>query len=126
MTPLIHRKRRKESARKSVYQTLIGTPEILVGGASPVASSFVKLPAAGYLAISHSVAVTAGELVSNTSRGKILGTVNLNASELHRIGWFERDVDINLELTSAVPGTATLYYLDAWRRPYQIASAIFT
>lgn len=109
-----------------MYKTLIATPESLTGGVAPATSSALTLPAGGFLGISYSVGVAAGELLANTAGGRILGTPALDADIIHRIGWFEKDVDIDLEINAAIAGTATLHHLDEWRLPDAIATAVFT
>lgn len=109
-----------------MYKALIGTPESLSGGVAPATSSALNLPAGGNLGISYSVGVAAGELLANTAGGRILGSPALNADEIHRIGWFEKDVDVDLEINASKAGTATLHHLDDWRLPDAIATAIFT
>ena len=120
------KRRRIEASRASRFSSLISSPDILTGGVAPAVSSPLSLPAAGYLAISYSVGVTLGDLQLNTSTGKVLGTPNLDADELHRIGWFERNVAVDLEITGVIAGVASLYYLNDWRQEFLIGTATFT
>ncbi len=127
MPHLYHaRQRRRAADRKFFYKALIATPDVLTGGVAADTSSVLTLPAGAFLAISYSVSLNANELRANTSRGNQIGTPALAADELYPIGWFEPDVDIDLEITVATAGTATLHHLDEWKLPDAIATAVFT
>lgn len=119
-------KHKKNLRLKDKFKLLITTPSVLTGGVSPVISTVITLPAGGFFAVSYSVEVSSGDLLVNSNRGYVMNTIDLATDELHRIGWFEKDEDLNLEITVNLPGTATLHYLDTWRRPYPIATATFT
>jgi hypothetical protein len=118
--------RRRAAQRKVGFKSLITSPQVLTGGIAPAISSALALPNGAYLGLSYSVAVTSGQLQANTNGGRTLGTPDLDADEIHRIGWFERGFSMDLEITAAVAGTATLHYLDEWRNSFPIATAVFT
>ncbi len=120
------KRRRVEASRASRFSSLISSPDVLAGGAAPAVSGALSLPASGFLAISFDVGINSGDLQMNTNTGRVLGTPNLLADVLHRIGWFEKDVEIDLEVTGATPGVASLYYLNDWRQEFLIGTATFT
>lgn len=109
----IQRDRRVERNRKNRFAGLIGTP----------ASLPLAIPEAGVIGVSSSVAVAQGQLIITTSTGRTLGTPDLAANEVWRIGFFERGVQINI--TAAPAGTARLHYLDDRRDAFVIATGTF-
>lgn len=109
----IQRDRRIERNRKNKFQALITTP-----GAIPV-----TLPDAGVIGISSSVSVSQGQLIATTSTGRTLGTPDLAANEVWRIGFYERGVEI--DVTAAPAGTVRLHYLDDRRDAFVIATGTF-
>tara|TARA_R110000772_G_scaffold30806_10_gene76514 strand:+ start:3304 stop:3699 length:396 start_codon:yes stop_codon:yes gene_type:complete len=119
-------KRRKAAAAKSLFQALIDAPEALTGGVAPTTGTALALPASAPLAVSYSAAIAAGVLVLNTAGGRVLGTPALGIDELHRVGYLDRGLEVHFETLSASPGTATLWFLDSWRRPFAIATTVFT
>jgi hypothetical protein len=119
-------KRQKARVTAKRFSSLIETPQVLSGGAAPATSSTLSLPASGRLGVSYSVAVLAGQLQAGTSTGRTLGTPALSADEVYDIGYFDEDVELDLEITAAVSGTATLHFLDDWRTANAIATAVFT
>lgn len=121
----IQRDRRVESARKTQFGSLIATPFDMgtVAATNPLTDDLV-LPEAANIGISFDDAVTAGDLIITTSTGRTLGTPDLSADELWRIGFFERSVEILVE--SGIAGTVTLHYLDDRRVPFAIATGVFT
>lgn len=109
----IQRDRRVERSRKERFAGLIQTP----------ASLPLPLPEAGVLGVSSSVSVSQGQLIVTTSTGRTIGTPNLAANEVWRIGFFERGVQINI--TAGPNGTARLHYLDDRREASIIAARNF-
>ena len=119
-------KHRQERLERKRYGLLIATPDVLTGGISPIESGALTLPFHGNLAISYSVAVTAADIAVNTSTGRVLELPPLDADEIHRLGFFERGVDITIDTLISIAGVATIYYLDQWRNPHAIATSTFT
>lgn len=117
--------RRREAARKSRFSSLIASPFDMgtVGATNPSPNALV-LPSAGVIGISFSTGVTAGQVTIETGSGRSLGTPDLAADVIHRLGFFEPGVA--LTVTGAIAGTATLHYLDDWRRSAAIATGVFT
>lgn len=109
----IQRDRRVERGRKDRFGALIQTP----------ASLPLPLPEAGVIGVSSSVAVSQGQLIVTTSTGRTLGTPDLAANEVWRIGFLERGVEV--DITAAPAGTARLHYLDDRRDAFVIAAGTF-
>ncbi len=122
----LFKKHRLERFEKKRFGLLIATPEVLTGGISPTESSALTLPFSCKLGISFSVAITSGQLDVNTTTGRVLGTKDLAADEIHELGFLERGIEITIEPTVSLPGIASLYYLDQWKIPFVIATATFT
>lgn len=109
----IHRDRRIDASRKKRFDPSISTP-----GAFPF-----TMPEAGILGVSSSVAVSQGALIVSTSTGRSIGTANLAPNQIHRLGFFEKGVEIDI---SASPvGNITLHYLDNRREASAIATGTF-
>lgn len=108
----IQHNRRVERNRKGSFTALIETP----------ASLPLMLPEAGVLGVSSSVGVSQGQLIMSTSTGRSIGTPDLAANEIWRIGFYERGVEI--DISSAPSGTVTLHYLDDRRDAFAIATGI--
>lgn len=123
---LTRQKRRRAEALKSRFAALIAAPQALAAGIAPTTSAALTLPSEAFLGVSYSVPVTSGQLQLNTSTGRVLGTPDLAANEIHRIGFIERGVTVDVQLTAAVAGTATIHYLNGRRQPFAIATATFT
>lgn len=123
---LQRQKRRRSEALKSRYKALIESPQTLAGGVAPAASAALALPANARLAVSSDAPMAAGVVVVNVAGGRVLGTPALAAGELHEIGYLEIGKEITLEKTTAGAATITLYFLDEWKRPREIASSVFT
>jgi hypothetical protein len=109
----IQRDRRVERNRKNKFQSRIETP-----GSLPLA-----LPEAGVLGVSCSAPVSQGQLILTTNTGRTLGTPNLAANEVWRVGFIEKGVSVNI--TAAPNGTARLHYLDDRREASVIATKVF-
>ena len=120
------RKRRKTAARVRAFAALIASPQALTGTIAPGISGALAMPANGLLAVSYSVPTTSGQVVVNTNGGKTFGTPDLAADEIRQVGYVESGQLVDIQITAAVPGTATLYILDDWRIPSAIATATFT
>lgn len=120
------RKRRKVAARVQAFSTLIASPSVLTGGVAPATSSTLAMPANALLAVSYSVGITSGQLVVNVNTGKTMGVPDLAADEIRELGYVEAGQLVDIELTAAVAGTATLYVLNDWRIPSSIATVVFT
>lgn len=118
--------RRREAQRSVAFKGLIASPQVLTGGLAPATSSTLALPQTGHVGVSYSVPITSGQLLVNVNNGRALGTPNLAANQIFRVGWLERGLLIDVELTAAVAGTATLYYMNEWKKPSAIATAVFT
>lgn len=112
-TSKVQRDRRVERARKNHFDALIQTP----------ASFPLILPEAGVIGISSSAPVSQGQLIATTSTGRTLGTPNLAANEVWRIGFLEKGVSVNI--TAGPNGTARLHYLDDRRDAFIIAQRSF-
>ena len=117
-------RRRCFAQDQTAYADLRAAPSALTGGAAPATSSALSLPANARLGISFSAPVGAGQLSVDTETGRTLGTPALVADEIYRLDWLERTVDVTI--TSAIAGTATLYVFDQWMRSYPIATVVFT
>lgn len=120
------RKRRKAAARVQAFSALIASPSVLTGGVAPAISSTLAMPANVLLAVSYSVGITSGQLVVNVNTGKTMGVPDLAADEIRELGYVEAGQLVDIELTAAVAGTATLYVLNDWRIPSSIATVVFT
>lgn len=109
----VQRDRRVERSRKDRFTALISTP----------ASLPLSLPEAGVLGVSCSAPVSQGQLIVTSSTGRTMGTPNLAANEIWRIGFFEKGVE--MDITAAPAGTVRLHYLDDRREPFIIATGTF-
>ncbi len=119
------RLRRRRYAQDATALTGLRTsPATLTGAVAPGTSSALSLPANTRVGISFSIGITAGQLTVDTETSRNLGTPALVADEIYRLDWLERGVDVTI--TSAVAGTATLYAFDEWMRSYPIATVVFT
>ena len=121
-----NRRRAKRRIIDKIYSGLVAAPQALTGGAAPTTSSTLTLPTGARLGVAYSVGVSAGQLQAGSSTGRTMGTPALAAGEIHEIGYFGQDVAMDLEITAAVAGTATLYQYDSLGEPRAIATAIFT
>jgi hypothetical protein len=122
---LIRQGRRKEASRKGRFLSLTETPfdmgTVAINNPSP---NELVLPESGDIGVSFSVPVSLGQLIVSSNSGRTLGTPNLVADQVWRIGFFERA--ITMVAQSAVAGTVTIHFLDGHRKPFSIATGVFT
>lgn len=109
----IQRDRRIESARKKRFDALIASP-----GSFPLV-----LPEAGVIGVSCDAAVSQGELIVSTSTGRSIGTPDLEADQVWRLGFLERGVEV--DISASPTGTVTLHYLDDRRKEFAVATGSF-
>lgn len=112
------RRRRREAQDVKAYQVLIASPVDLSGGP-------LTLPANGYLAIgANGNTVLADYTIT-------IGSVTLDVTALVggavplRLGYFERGAEVTISHDAGVARTITVYLLDQWRRPFEIAARAF-
>lgn len=120
-----NRERRRSLSRERSFSAQVASPFALgsvgTGGDSP--NPLVLLDSIN-IGVSFSAPVTAGQLTIDTNRGKTLGTPALAADEIHRLGFFEKNV--TLTPSCAVAGTVTIHILDDRRIPSAVATGTFT
>lgn len=122
---VIQNRKRKEATTKSRFKSLISSVFALGTVArNNYSTNALALPASGNIGISCSVAISQGELLAQTSTGKIVGTPDLAADQVHHIGYFEKGVTIKIK--SAKAGTGRISFLDERREANTIASGTFT
>lgn len=112
----IQRERRLEASRKKSFQPLMTSP-------TDVSSVGLTLPESGNIGVSYSVPISQGQLLLNSSNGRSVGTPDLAANQVWRIGFYEKGVVLNPAQTPA--GTLTIHYLDDRRVPHVIATGDF-
>lgn len=118
------RERNRDLNRGRRFASLVSSPFDLgsVAGGNPSPNAF-SMPAAANIGISFSGAVTAGDIIIAVG-SRTLGTPDLSADQIHRLGFFETGVQ--LIPTCANAGTVTLHYLDQWFRPSAVATGEFS
>lgn len=120
-----NRERRRALSRERSFSAQIASPFDL-GSAAAAGDSpnpLVLLDSIN-VAVSFSAAITAGQLTIDTNRGKTLGTLALAADEIHRLGFFEKNV--SLTPSCAIAGDVTIYILSDRRIPSVVATGTFT
>jgi hypothetical protein len=119
-----NRERNRDLNRGRRFASLVSSPFDLgtVAGGNPSPNPF-SMPVAANIGISFSGTVTAGD-ISISASSRTLGTPDLAADEIHRLGFFEAGVSIIP--TGANAGTVTLHYFDQWFRPSAIATGVFS
>lgn len=112
------RRRRREAQDVKSYATVIATPVDLAGGP-------LTLPANGYLGIGASGDTVLADYTI-TIGGTTLDVAALVGGAVPlRLGYFERGADVTVAHAAGVARTITVYLLDQWRRPFEIAARIF-
>ena len=93
---------------------------------TPVAlTTDYPIPKDGWIGVSFSAPVTAGELTIASNGGRTLGTPTLVADQIHRLGKFNRSLLLLPSGTNLV-GTVTLHVFDEWFRPNAVATGVWT
>ena len=116
--------RRLESLRKKKFSSRIQSPFVLGSVAiNTQSANGLILPEAAVIGISSSNAVSQGQLLLYTNRGRIVGTPNLAANQIWRSGFFEKG--LILKVLSTVARSVSLHYLDDRRKPFIIANGSF-
>lgn len=120
-----NRERRRALSRERSFSAQVASPfalgSVAAGGDSP--NPLVLLDSIN-IGVSFSAPVNAGQLTIDTNRGKTLGTPALVADQIHRLGFFEKNVA--LTPSCAVAGTVTIHILDDRRIPSAVATGVFT
>lgn len=109
------RERRRTADRIKKFAALIATPH-------DIGASAVTLPAAGTIAVSASVGVTAGDISIATNTSRTLATPNLSANQRHEIGFFEKGVTLDVTFSG---GVVTLFIIDDWGKATAFAQGTF-
>ena len=112
----IQRERRLEASRKKSFQSLMNSPV-------NVSSGVLTLPESGNIGVSFSAPVSQGQILLNSSTGRSVGTPDLAANEVWRIGFYEKGVQ--LDPAVSISGTLSIHYLDDRRVPHVIATGAF-
>ena len=123
---LYHSRERLRNARRiDKAQALIDSPHDLgtVAAGNP-SSSPLTLPYDAEYGISFSAGITSGELTVATEPSRSLGTPDLAADQVRKLGFFHKDRTFTP--ASDVAGDVTLYIFDNWSRPKAIATGTFS
>lgn len=108
--------RREYAQSFTKFKSLIASPETLADG------STLTLLAGVRLAVSCSVAVTAGNLHVVTGDGRTIKTPNLAAGQIFFLPFLERANTV--KIVNLGTGTSSFYVLDEWNRAKKITNAI--
>lgn len=110
--------RRKLSADLKAFAAFIETP-------ADVSSGPFTMPAGARVAVSHSADIEAGQLrlVVTGPTDRTLATPTLAADQVFKGEFLERAVSFTVE--TDVAGDVTVYVLDEWTRPLEIAAGTF-
>lgn len=117
-----HRQRRAEQRAAAVASAPATVDLGTVAATEPLGNSYTTLTRA-YYGVSFSAPVAAGELTVATPR-ESLSTPALTADQIYLLGFVGPEVA--LTLTSAIAGTVSLWVLDHWRKPFILATGVFT
>lgn len=114
---LYHNRRRRRTAyRVDQYDALISTNH-------DIGASAVELPAAGTIAVSASIGVTAGDLsIATTLASRTIETPDLDADQIYELGFFEKGDTLDVTFSG---GDVTLYILNDWQFPVAFAEGTF-
>lgn len=120
------RKARRERQDLKRFDALVASPTSLGNVAADGTSSTFQLPGNAYLAIACDAALDAGDLTVDVG-SHAFGIPNLSADEIHQVGWGEKDRVVSISRGSSAPaGAVTLYIVNSFGMPIQIATATFT
>jgi len=117
------RKRQLAAQNFTSYKDDIASPVDLGSVAAGNDLSAYTTPAGSRLAVSFSNPITAGQLTVAIG-ANTLGIPDLAADEVRRLDWAENTEQV--VINSAIAGTVTLYVLNQWQEPFQIATGVFT
>jgi hypothetical protein len=115
-------KRNKERRNDSAFAELIANP-IAATSTAPGADrvDVFTMPANGRLAVSFNAILTVSQLRLLVG-SRIIFAPALAANKIHEIGFFEKDQSIGFRC--AIAGAVTVYHLDSFSRPNEIASGV--
>lgn len=109
------------------FEVLIATPHdfgsVVADGASPTP---LEMPANARLAISHSAALTIGDVTVDIGANRSFGHPTLDADVVFKGVWGEQQQDIIINRGSSVAaGTLSVYIVDFYGRYLLIGTATF-
>lgn len=107
---------------------LVGTPHAFDGlAADGSTSTNFNLPANGVLALSHSVAVSAGNITINVGDRRTFESGDLESDEVQQGIWGEEGQKVSITRDGAsIAGTFTLYLVDSFGKNTAIATCTFS
>lgn len=119
--------RKRRMARDLVkFSGYINDPQFLGSIAQSGQSSVLNLPANGRLAISCSVALTAGQVIVAVGDRSSFSHPALSAGQIYKGSYGERGMPVTVSRGAASAGTFTLYILDLRGSPRPIATVTFS
>jgi hypothetical protein len=129
----IHRKDRRQRADETQFAIeptpLVGTPHVFAAlGPSATSTTNLSMPANGRLAISHSVALSAGDVTINIGDRQEFNHPALAIDEIYRGIRAEEDMVVSITRNNAnvITGNFSIYLVDAFGQHIEIATCSFT